>query len=593
MILLKNNKILILGILFIVFFKINAQTIQLYDQINGRFDYTFVGNTLNKQENGTNGPCEILTSSTARLFLYPNERVTKAYLYWAGSGPGDFEIKINEIDLVAERQFFNTQNVSNLEFFSGFANVTNIVQEAVNAGRYDFTISELDLSEHISRYCPNATNFGGWAILVVYESDNLPLNQLNIYDGLEGVPNDITIDLGVLNVIDNTNSSIGFIAWEGDRNIAVNETLRFNGNILSRPPLNPANNAFNGTNSITGSVNLFNMDLDIYFLDQYLSIGAQSANVSLTSGQDFVLINTVVTKLNSQLPDASILFSDIENQCNSRVVKLQYSITNFNATQYLPAETKYRIYADNVLIFEDVLGRNILIGHQIDYTQTINLPDSIPDNFTLKIVVDENELIPEINENNNIYTQQFFLNISTEIPDFTPIQLCNIGFNTAVLNTTPIFDRFTDLNITSTTLHYNYDDANLDVNRIVNENIEIVGRENSLFVRFVNLNGCVTIKAVPIKIKNCLPTVYNAISNNQDGMNDSLIIEGLQNIFENYYLEIYNRWGQKIWTGKNNVPLWNGEVKNDKAPAGTYYYILYLNDPDYKNPLQGYLYLTY
>ena len=44
------------------------------------------------------------------------------------------------------------------------------------------------------------------------------------------------------------------------------------------------------------------------------------------------------------------------------------------------------------------------------------------------------------------------------------------------------------------------------------------------------------------------------------------------------------------------MPDWDGKVKKsvgpDDAPDGTYYYILYLNDPDYNEPLTGYLYLT-
>ena len=60
-------------------------------------------------------------------------------------------------------------------------------------------------------------------------------------------------------------AKIGFTAWEGDSNLAVNETLRVNGNIISNPPLNPEENAFNGTNSFTGSSQLYNMDLDFYY----------------------------------------------------------------------------------------------------------------------------------------------------------------------------------------------------------------------------------------------------------------------------------------------------------------------------------------
>jgi hypothetical protein len=77
------------------------------------------------------------------------------------------------------------------------------------------------------------TNFGGWAIIVVYKNANLPLNQLTVYDGLQYVPDEINITLNSLNVIDNKDARIGFVAWEGDRFISVNETLRINGNPIS------------------------------------------------------------------------------------------------------------------------------------------------------------------------------------------------------------------------------------------------------------------------------------------------------------------------------------------------------------------------
>ena len=69
----------------------------------------------------------------------------------------------------------------------------------------------------------------------------------------------ITIDL---NVIDNQNSKVGFLAWEGD-SILATEEFRINGDLLFNAQ-NPYNNVFNSTNSITGSTTLYNMDLDIY-----------------------------------------------------------------------------------------------------------------------------------------------------------------------------------------------------------------------------------------------------------------------------------------------------------------------------------------
>jgi hypothetical protein len=47
----------------------------------------------------------------------------------------------------------------------------------------------------------------------VYKNANL-LNQLTVYDGLQYVPNEINITLNSLNVIDNQDARIGFVAWE-------------------------------------------------------------------------------------------------------------------------------------------------------------------------------------------------------------------------------------------------------------------------------------------------------------------------------------------------------------------------------------------
>jgi hypothetical protein len=98
-----------------------------------------------------------------------------------------------------------------------------------------------------------------------------------------------SIILNSLNVIDE-DARIGFVAWEGDQFISVNETLRVNGNPLSNPPLNPVNNAFNGTNSLSSNT-LYNMDLDVYNIQNNIKIGDTSAKIQLTSGQDFVMIN--------------------------------------------------------------------------------------------------------------------------------------------------------------------------------------------------------------------------------------------------------------------------------------------------------------
>jgi hypothetical protein len=288
---------------FSFFPKINfGQDISLYQQFNGRYDYTAIGNTLNSVENGPFSLCTINTSSSATLNIPNNQTIVAAYLYWAGSGNGDFNISLNGSNIVAERTFSDALD-SERVFFAAFADVT---EQIITEGNTTYTISDFDLTSVIEPYCPTGTNFAGWAITIVYQDDNLPLNQVNVYDGLQSVPESLSIELNNLNVLDTTGAKIGFVAWEGDSALAVNEVLTINGNVIGNPPLNPTNNAFNGTNSFTGMSNLYNMDIDVYNIQNNISIGDDSAVIQLTSGQDFVMINNIITVLNSQLPDATI-----------------------------------------------------------------------------------------------------------------------------------------------------------------------------------------------------------------------------------------------------------------------------------------------
>ena len=147
--------------------------------------------------------------------------------------------------------------LNGLPFFAAYADVTAIV--AAN-GNGTYTLSDLDLTAVLPNYC-GGTNFGGWAVTVIYEDPILTLNQVTLFDGLESVSaNNQNLEI-VLNNIDIATqdlAKIGFLAWEGDRSIANNETLRINGNLMSNPPLNPIDNAFNGTNSYTGSSDMYN-----------------------------------------------------------------------------------------------------------------------------------------------------------------------------------------------------------------------------------------------------------------------------------------------------------------------------------------------
>jgi len=597
--------------LFIVFFcfifKTSGQNVSLYNQFNGPYDFTFIGNTLNIQPNGANAPCLLLSSSTASLNLITGNTIETAYLYWAGSGTGDFNVKLNGIAISAQRSFSAIQNFNNNPFFSAFADVTTIVQ---NVGNGSFTLSDLDVTPFFSPtiYCNTGTNFAGWAIVVVYSNPALPSNQINIYDGLETLssPNppfeidQLIINLGNLNVLDNSGAKLGFVAWEGDANIQESETLLINGNPLG-DIWNPTNNAFNGTDNILGTNQLYNMDLDIYNIQNYIAVGNTSATIEMTTAQDFVLINTIVTKLNSQLPDATVTVNSVEQTCNSRVIALNYTVSNLNATNPLPPGTPISFYIDGVLIAYDETTLPIDVGDSVNFYLSMVIPDTVPLDFTITVVVDDTGngtgIVAELDENNNTAQTPISLWLS---PTFNPLEnlvSCNERFTQGTFDFSSYADSVKTNPDDSVRFFETNDDAVNDVNPILNTtNFVAITTPKELFIRIANDN-CFTITSFLLTTRNCPPTVYNYVSANGDFYNNTFTIDGLRDIFLNFKLEIYNRWGRLIWTGDHSKENWDGYVKegfgSKNATDGTYFYLLFLNDIDYPEPLKGYLYLNH
>lgn len=823
-----NQKIIYFIALWILPYAVKAQDVVLYEQFNGRYDFTFTGNTLNLAENNfASSPCDILTTSSATLQLEPDDNVIAAYLYWAGSGNGDYNVLLNGQDITAQRQFLATRTAFELvdgvstlvsrNYFSAFADITTQVQ---TEGSTTYTLSDFDLTDIINEnedlFCRNATNFGGWAIVVVYENTDFPLNQINLYDGYEFVPQSIDITLPSLNVIDNEGAKIGFLAWEGDVQLAT-ETLSINGSVLSNPPLNPANNAFNGTNSVTEMSGLFNMDLDIYNIQNNIQIGDETAEISLTSTQDLVLINAIITKLNSQLPDATIEVNNISQNCNEGTVTLDYTVYNVNSTEVLPAGTPIAFYIEgdfitgtvttqelpiggsesgsvtltipagtpldyeimivvddtgngtggivtetdetnNSLIItvsqnelpslpvppEDITGCetdngtnvgifdfsdyetllqnnptdivtfytsqddvnsgtdnitdtdnyqsdgtnpqtifvrledangcfatgtfNLIIvdclfpdgtvtlqqsiiqcdsrivtvpfsinnfdsfdvlpsgtpisiyinGEFLDYAETIQdiaidgsendyitltIPDEIPLDFELTFVVDDTGdgtgIVTETDENNNTTTIAITLLVTPVVEQPDNLIACNEGFGIGTFDFSA-YENLLRINPDDNVYFYTTEsDAMQDSNRISDSNdFSSTSDPQQIFARIDN-GSCYGITSFLLTTKKCPPTTYNYVTPNNDGYNDSFFVEGLRNIFTDFTMTIYNRWGELVWKGDHSKEDWNGIAsvakvgsENNSVPVGTYYFVLELNDIEYPEPIVGWVYVT-
>ena len=107
---------------------------------------------------------------------------------------------------------------------------------------------------------------------------------------------------------------------------------------------------------------------------------------------------------------------------------------------------------------------------------------------------------------------------------------------------------------------------------------------DSITYQICSAAGC-DMAVVRIKVICNGFNVYNGFSPNNDGSNETLVIEGLEN-FPNNKIEIYNRWGNKVYFSKNYQNDWAGTWGNKKLPDGTYYYLI---DDGEGNHYTGYI----
>jgi gliding motility-associated-like protein len=95
--------------------------------------------------------------------------------------------------------------------------------------------------------------------------------------------------------------------------------------------------------------------------------------------------------------------------------------------------------------------------------------------------------------------------------------------------------------------------------------------------------------------------IYNAVSPNGDGINDTFHIAGIDKYPDNS-VEIYNRWGVKVFDAKSyneSDNMFKGYSdgratinRGEKLPTGTYFYILKYNNTQKVVEKSGYLYIN-
>jgi gliding motility-associated-like protein len=85
----------------------------------------------------------------------------------------------------------------------------------------------------------------------------------------------------------------------------------------------------------------------------------------------------------------------------------------------------------------------------------------------------------------------------------------------------------------------------------------------------VSVNGCNGEKDSQVSSTSCM--IQKGISVNGDGKNDFFDLEG----FNVSQLDIFNRYGMKVYSRSNYTNEWVGQSdKGDELPDGTYYYVI-------------------
>jgi gliding motility-associated-like protein len=122
-------------------------------------------------------------------------------------------------------------------------------------------------------------------------------------------------------------------------------------------------------------------------------------------------------------------------------------------------------------------------------------------------------------------------------------------------------------------------------NGAVSDNIDSLS-QGIYSVAVSDPNNCIHTTSITINETSilCVDPV-NTITPNGDGVNEDWEIENL-NLYPNHELNIFNRWGNILYTTNGVYTPWDGTFNGEALPSGVYYYIIRLNNGT-ENEYQG------
>ncbi|QLC66378.1 DUF11 domain-containing protein [Flavobacterium sp. LPB0248] len=213
-----------------------------------------------------------------------------------------------------------------------------------------------------------------------------------------------------------------------------------------------------------------------------------------------------------------------------------------------------------------------------------------------------------VDENNNGYAEVGeTIRYSFEVKNTGNETLTNVTITDnlpgLVLSGSPITLAPGEINSTNFVGVYAITKADIDAGSVTNQALAEGTTPSGEKVNALSDNtNFVDDKPTVIDVVTCVVEVFNAVSPNGDGINDEFRIQGLE-CYPNNTVEIYNRWGVKVFetsgygsNGNTFKGYSDGRAtisRGESLPDGTYFYILkYFDEVRHKMlDKSGYLYI--
>jgi gliding motility-associated-like protein len=101
-----------------------------------------------------------------------------------------------------------------------------------------------------------------------------------------------------------------------------------------------------------------------------------------------------------------------------------------------------------------------------------------------------------------------------------------------------------------------------------------VGTPGTYWVTILDLGGCTDTDSLVITQDDCEVDIPNLITPNSDGVNDIITLSSPS--AQPITLEVFNRWGQRLFLRSGAVVQWDGRngFSGEPVPDGVYYFVL-------------------